>query len=148
MRRSAAVVLLFAATLFAHARDLPTATPESVGMSSERLARVGAQMQRYVDDGKIAGIVTLVARHGKIVYRSVVGRQDLANNTPMARDTLFRIYSMTKPVTAVAAMILYEEGAFQLTDPVANYLPEFKDIKVVLVCINAPPLCNRKRLGL
>ena len=130
MRRSAAVVLLFAATLFAHARDLPTATPESVGMSSERLARVGAQMQRYVDDGKIAGIVTLVARHGKIVYRSVVGRQDLANNTPMARDTLFRIYSMTKPVTAVAAMMLYEEGAFQLTDPVANYLPEFKDIKV------------------
>ena len=72
-------------------------------------------------------MVTLVARHGKIVYANVVGKQDVTNNTAVARDTLFRIYSMTKPITAVAAMTLYEEGRFQLTDPVSTFLPEFKD---------------------
>ncbi len=100
-------------------------------MSHDRLDRIGAAMHRYVDDGRIAGMVVLVARHGKIVYENAVGKQDVANNTVMARDTLFRIYSMTKPITAVAAMMLYEEGSFQLTDPVSTYLPEFKDLKVL-----------------
>jgi len=130
MRRILAVAILAATTFHAVARDLPTASPESVGMSRERLDRIGAAMRRYVDEGKIAGMVTLVARHGKIVYANVVGKQDVTNNTALARDTLFRIYSMTKPITAVAAMTLYEEGRFQLTDPVSTYLPEFKDLKV------------------
>jgi CubicO group peptidase (beta-lactamase class C family) len=130
MRRILAVAILAATTFHAVARDLPTASPESVGMSRERLDRIGAAMRRYVDEGKIAGMVTLVARHGKIVYANVVGKQDVTNNTALARDTLFRIYSMTKPITAVAAMTLYEEGRFQLTDPVSTFLPEFKDQKV------------------
>ena len=130
MRRILAVAILAATTFHAVARDLPTASPESVGMSRERLDRIGAAMRRYVDEGKIAGMVTLVARHGKIVYASVVGKQDVTNNTAVARETLFRIYSMTKPITAVAAMTLYEEGRFQLKDPVSTFLPEFKDLKV------------------
>jgi CubicO group peptidase (beta-lactamase class C family) len=115
----------------ASAADLPAVRAESVGMSSERLARVTALARGYVDEGKLAGVVTVIARHGKIVHYEAVGKQNLETGAPMTRDTLFRIYSMTKPITAVAAMILYEEGKFQLIDPVSKFLPELKDLKVL-----------------
>jgi CubicO group peptidase (beta-lactamase class C family) len=128
--RQLILVLLFGLALPARAGDLATARPEKVGMSSERLARITALARRYVDEGKLAGVVTLVARHGKVVHYEAVGKQNLESGAPMTRDTLFRIYSMSKPITAVAAMILYEEGKFQLTDPVSKFVPELKGLKV------------------
>jgi CubicO group peptidase (beta-lactamase class C family) len=127
--RRLALILLIAFP--AGAADLATVPAEKVGMSSERLARITALTRGYVDEGKLAGAVTVIARHGKIVHYEAVGKQNLETGAPMARDTLFRIYSMTKPITAVAAMILYEEGKFQLTDPVSKFVPELKDLKVL-----------------
>ncbi|MEE2777480.1 MAG: serine hydrolase domain-containing protein [Acidobacteriota bacterium] len=106
--------------------------PEAVGMSSERLGRIVPAMAKYVDAGKIPGVVSLVARKGQVVHFEAIGQQNVAKNEPMARDTLFRLYSQSKPVTGVAVMILYEEGHFLLTDPVAKYLPEFSEMKVYL----------------
>ena len=111
-------------------RDQSVVSPESVGMSSERLERLNAGMQKLVDDGKLAGITTMVARHGKIAHFETFGHQDIASGTAMPEDAIFRIYSMSKPITGVALMMLYEEGAFRLGDPVAKYIPEFKDLKV------------------
>jgi CubicO group peptidase (beta-lactamase class C family) len=128
-KRRIAFVLLIAFP--AAAADLPTVPAEKVGMSTERLARITALARRYVDEGKLAGIVTMIARHGKIVHFETAGKQNLETDAPVTRDTLFRIYSMSKPITAVAAMILYEEGKFQLTDPVSKFLPELKDLKVL-----------------
>ncbi|MFT6099825.1 MAG: CubicO group peptidase (beta-lactamase class C family) [Arenicella sp.] len=105
---------------------------EKVGMSSERLQRLESLGQRYVADGNYAGLVTLVARKGKIVHFKAHGNVGIDNQTPMETDTLFRIYSMTKPVTAVAAMMLYEEGKFHMNDPVSKYLPAFADQKVLV----------------
>jgi CubicO group peptidase (beta-lactamase class C family) len=112
------------------AADLPSAKPESVGMSTERLGRLDAVMHGWVDQGRIAGVVTLVARRGKVVHVDAYGMADVEHNEPMTKDTYFRLFSMTKPVTSVALLTLYEEGKFQLDDPLARYLPEFKDIKV------------------
>ena len=109
----------------------PNTTPEQVGLSSERLARIAAAIQRSVDDGRIAGGVSLVARHGKIAYFQAVGMSDRDAHKPMRADTIFRICSMSKPLTSVAVMILYEEGRFALNDPVSDYLPEFKHMKVL-----------------
>ena len=114
----------------AFAADLPSAKPESVGMSTERLGRLDAVMHGWVDQGRIAGVVTLVARRGKVVHVDANGMADVEHNEPMTKDTYFRLFSMTKPVTSVALLTLYEEGKFQLDDPLARYLPEFKDIKV------------------
>jgi CubicO group peptidase (beta-lactamase class C family) len=135
LRRSfacALLVALFAAgSAFAASDETPALTrPEDVGVSSERLERITAAMQRYVDQGNLPGVVTLVARRGKIVHFGAVGLRNVAASTPMSRDTIFRLYSQSKPVTAVATMILYEEGKFLLTDPVSQYLPEFTDMKV------------------
>ncbi|MFQ3246857.1 MAG: CubicO group peptidase (beta-lactamase class C family) [Arenicella sp.] len=105
---------------------------EKVGMSSERLQRLESLGQRYVADGNYAGLVTLVARKGKIVHFKAHGNVGIDNQTPMETDTLFRIYSMTKPVTAVAAMMLYEEGKFHMNDPVSKYLPAFAGQKVLV----------------
>jgi CubicO group peptidase (beta-lactamase class C family) len=115
---------------FAFASELPTASPESVGMSSERLGRLDAVMHGWVDGGRIAGVVTLVARRGKVVHLDTYGMADVEHREPMTKDTYFRLFSMTKPVTSVALLTLYEQGKFQLSDPLARYLPEFKDIKV------------------
>lgn len=104
--------------------------PESLGFSSARLERIHKVTQRYVDEGKFAGIVTLLARRGKVFHFEAVGKQEIENNRPMQKDTLFRIYSMTKPITTTAAMMLFEEGAFRLGDPVAKYIPEFGESKV------------------
>jgi CubicO group peptidase (beta-lactamase class C family) len=112
------------------ARDLAVAAPEDAGMSSERLARLSKAMQAVIDEGKVAGITTMIARHGKIVHFETFGHQNLESRTPMAKDTIFRIYSMTKPITGVALMMLFEEGKFRLSDPVEKYIPEFHDLNV------------------
>jgi len=101
-------------------------------MSSERLQRLNALGKRYVADGNYSGLVTLVARKGKIVHFEAHGHYGVDNEKPMETDTLFRIYSMTKPITAVAAMMLYEEGAFHMNDPVSKYLPALADQKVLV----------------
>jgi CubicO group peptidase (beta-lactamase class C family) len=111
-------------------RDLAAAAPESVGISADRLKRLDAAMARLVDTKQVAGLVTLLERHGKIVDFNAVGRQDVGTPDPMQRDTIFRIYSMTKPVTGVAMMMLYEEGKWRLDDPVSRYIPEFARLKV------------------
>ena len=107
------------------------ASPESVGFDSARLGKLDAYMQGVVADGRVAGMTTLLARHGKIVSFKTYGKQSLATGSPMTEDTIFRIYSMTKPITGVAMMILFEEGKWRLDDPVTRYIPEFKDLKVM-----------------
>ncbi len=105
--------------------------PEDVGLSSERLARIDSHLKiRYLDPGKIAGASTLVYRRGEVAHLSPVGLMDRERGVPMARDTIFRIYSMTKPITSVALMMLYEHGHFQLDDPVYKYIPEWRDLGV------------------
>jgi len=112
------------------AAELPLVTPEEVGFSSDRLGEITAFTRRDVDDGKLVGAVTMVARHGKVVHFEAVGNYGLDNDRPMDKDALFRIYSMTKPITTVAMMMLYEEGKFQLGDAVARHLPEFEHQKI------------------
>src|SRR5450631_1566725 len=104
--------------------------PEVVGFSSERLERLHSLIQQEVDQKQLAGAVTILARHGKIVDYRTYGQRDIAASVPMTKDVIFRDYSMTKPVTGVAMMILYEEGKWLPTDPIAKYVPEFAHIKV------------------
>ena len=106
-------------------------TGGEVGISIERLDRLNRGMQRYIDDGLFAGIVTLVARKGQVVHLKGYGYQDLAAKKVIELDTIFRIYSMTKPITAVALLMLFERGLFQMGDPVSKFIPEFKDTKVL-----------------
>jgi len=110
---------------------LPTAVPEDVGLSSDRLERITRAIQTSVDEGRVAGGVMLVARRGKVVYLKAVGNADREAKRPMRTDSIFRICSMTKPITAVAVMMLYEEGRFMLNQPVADFIPEFKNMKVL-----------------
>jgi CubicO group peptidase (beta-lactamase class C family) len=110
--------------------DLPSASAESEGMSNERLAQLRSGMKELVDQGRLAGVVTMVSRHGKVVEFDAAGKRDIAANAPMQKDSIFRIYSMSKPITGVAMMILFEEGKWQLNDPVAKYIPEFAKLKV------------------
>lgn len=107
--------------------------PERVGMISNRLERIGPVMQTYVDSGKIAGLSTLITRRGKAVHFGQVGMMDIESRTPMSPDAIFRIYSMTKPVVCAALMTLYEQGRFQLSDPVMKFLPAFSK-PAVLEC--------------
>ena len=109
---------------------IPRAVPEEVGMSAARLERIAPAMQRWVDDGKIPGALTMIAREGRLVHFEKFGMQDVASVKPIEFDTIFRIYSMTKPITSVAVMMLYEEGNFQLNTPVSEFIPAFKDMKV------------------
>jgi CubicO group peptidase (beta-lactamase class C family) len=106
------------------------AKPEDVGLSSERLARVNGWAQRLVDDGRLPGMTTMVLRRGKLVHFNTCGLADVKREKRMAPDTIFRFYSMTKPLTSTAIMMLYEEGRFQLDDPITRYLPCFKDMRV------------------
>ena len=108
---------------------MPT-KPEEVGVSSQRLARIGEHWQRYIDAGKLAGTLTLMARRGQVVYCEPLGHLEIERRRPVAADSIWRIYSMTKPITSVAAMLLYEEGAFELRDPVARFIPAFADARV------------------
>lgn len=114
----------------AYADELPRVLPETAGMSSTRLERLSNKMQTYVARGQLPGAIAMVARRGHVVQFEAFGMMDVEAGREMRRDALFRIYSMTKPVTGVAVMILFEEGRFLLTDPVAKYLPEFAELRV------------------
>jgi CubicO group peptidase (beta-lactamase class C family) len=109
---------------------LPPASFEDVGMSGERIGRLAGAMAQLVDDRRLAGVTTAIARHGKLAYLGTFGRRDIEAAAPMTPDAIFRIYSMSKPITGVALMILYEEGKFRLSDPVAKYIPEFANLQV------------------
>ena len=102
----------------------------TAGMSAERLRRLDDHFHRLVDDGRIAGVVTWIARHGQVVHEDAYGMADIAAQRPMSKDTYFYVYSMTKPITSVALLILYEEGRFQFSDPLARYLPELANLKL------------------
>jgi CubicO group peptidase (beta-lactamase class C family) len=104
--------------------------PKEAGFDAGRLARIDRHFDRYVDDGRLAGWLAVVARDGNVVHVATSGRRDMEAGAPVELDTIWRIYSMTKPVTSVAAMMLYEEGAFELTDPIARWLPEFAGVRV------------------
>jgi CubicO group peptidase (beta-lactamase class C family) len=104
---------------------------EKLVFSIERSSRINSLMERYVDGGKLAGAVTCVALHGQVEHLETFGYQNLETKTPMAKDSIFRIYSMTKPITSVALMMLYEDSLFNLTDHVGQYIPAFKDVKVL-----------------
>ncbi len=129
---SAAVGLSSAPSDLPEMDGLPTAEPETVGMSSDRLERLDRVMQGYVDRNDVAGVVTLVARRGKVVHFSAKGQRDMEAGAPMSHDTIFRIASMTKPIASVALMMLYEEGHFQLREPISKWLPEFADMQVAI----------------
>ncbi len=125
------LALLFSlSSLLAQNTPFPEVKPEAAGFSAERLNRLDKAMQEAIASKTLAGIVTMVARHGKLVQQKTYGLQDIATSKPMQRDTIFRIYSMTKPITGVAMMILYEEGKWRPSDPIAKYIPEFADLKV------------------
>ena len=112
------------------AGQVPTAQPEDVGFSSERLPRIHEAIQRHVDAGDITGAVTLVARQGHIAHFEAHGVMDIESNTPMRKDAVFRLMSMTKPVTAVAVLMMLEEGKLRLNDRASTFVPAFKDMKV------------------
>jgi CubicO group peptidase (beta-lactamase class C family) len=114
----------------AQAQSLPVVKPEQVGLSSERLGRITAMLKADVDKGTIPGAILLVARHGKIAAFDTVGVRDPGSKAPMTRDAIFRIYSMSKPITSVATMILFEEGKLALSDPVGKYIPALGTVKV------------------
>lgn len=126
------LLLMLAMAAAAIAQDLPTAKPEAVGLSSERLERIGTVVQRDIDDKRIAGAVTLVIRRGHVAWFQAQGTMDREANKAMRPDTMFRICSMSKPITSTAVMMLYEEGFFLLEDPISKYLPEFKNPKVLV----------------
>jgi len=107
------------------------ASHEDAGLSSQRLERIGTTIQKAIDEGRLAGAVSLVARHGNIAYFKAFGMADRDAKKPMRPDSIFRICSMTKPITSVAVMMLYEEGRFMLSQPVSDFIPEFKNMKVL-----------------
>jgi len=138
-KKFALTAALFVTSLCLHAQgkiqkpaavDMTETKPEAVGFSSERLERLHALMQEAVDKKYQAGVVTILARHGKVVDYRAYGERDMASHAPMTKDTIFRDYSMTKPVTGVAMMILYEQGKWLPSDPISKFIPEFKDLKV------------------
>ena len=138
MNRSFSYILTFLLLLISlpsvhaqHAVSLPEfVTPEQAGFSSVRLAEMQERVNAYVDDGKIAGVLTMVARKGKVIHFETYGKRDLEAGLNMEHDTIFRIYSMTKPITSTAIMMLYEEGHLRLKDPVHYYIPSFKETMV------------------
>ena len=125
-----AIAMQSAATSSAH--DSLLTEPSEVGMSEERLARIDNLMRGYVDRGELAGTVTLVARRGHVVHFAAHGYRSVEGGAAMQTDTIFRIASMTKPITSVALMMLFEEGRFKLDDPVSNWIPEFADAQVAV----------------
>ena len=135
--RSACLLLAFlvawlGAVALLQAGQLPAAKPAEVGLSAERLERLTKVMQEYVDQGKVAGLVTLIARKGSVPYLKAFGKLDLARGNPMPANAIFRIASQTKAVTSVAVMILQEEGKLLIDDPVAKYIPEFAEARVAV----------------
>src|SRR5437773_6563180 len=127
------VLFLMLAALPMVAATLPNAKPEEVGFSSERLQRVHQMIQRRIDAKDISGAITLVARNGRIAHFETHGVMDIETTKPMAKDAIFRMASMSKPITGVAIMMLVEEGKLRLTDPVSRFIPEFKNLKVAML---------------
>lgn len=125
-----ALLLAFSLSLPAHADPLPTTPPEAVGLSSQRLQVLTDTLKADIAKGTIPGAVLLISRQGKIAHFEAMGSLDPEKKTPMSKDGIFRIYSMTKPIVTVAAMMLFEDGKLGLNDPVAKYIPAFKDVKV------------------
>ena len=138
-----AAVLLTSSNVFA----AEIASPESVGMSSAALNSATARLQKHIDDGDIAGVVAAVARDGKLVYQVALGKLDRERDADMPEDALFRIYSMSREITSVAALRLFEEGAFKFDDPVSKYLPEFSDQRVLLNAESTDLSATRPRIG-
>ncbi len=128
--RSITSLVLFV-TAFAQAGELPRAEPDAVGLSPAKLDRLKPALQKLVDDGKIAGGVAVVARQGKVAYMASFGYRNRESKEPMTENTIFAIASMTKPITCVGVMRLVEQGKIGLDDPVAKYLPELKDLRVL-----------------
>jgi CubicO group peptidase (beta-lactamase class C family) len=124
------LIIVAAGSVHAQQVPLPSAKPEQVGLSSERLMRINARLKADVEKGVIPGAILLVARQGKVAWLDTVGMLDPQTKAPMTREAIFRIYSMTKPITSVATMMLFEDGRLKLDDPVATYIPAFKDVKV------------------
>lgn len=122
--------LFFVATISVIAAQLPTAKPEDTGMSSERLQRITQMLQARIQKGEMAGASAIVARKGKVVFQTAQGVMDLESKQPVTMETMFRVASMTKPVTSVALMMMVEEGKVHLNDPISRYIPEFKGMKV------------------
>jgi CubicO group peptidase (beta-lactamase class C family) len=127
---ASAFVLGLLLSVRAFAEPLPTARPESVGLSPERLGRITEMLRTDIAKGTIPGAVMLISRHGKVAYFEAVGRLDPQADSLMGKDAIFRIYSMTKPIATLCAMMLVEQGKLALSDPVSKYIPEFKDVKV------------------
>jgi len=138
-----AVLIAFAPV--AYGQGLPMASPKSVGLSQERLGRITAVMQKHVDDGLLAGAVAIIVRDGKVAYLQSVGMRDKEQQVQMSPDTIFRIASMSKPITSVAVMMLYEEGRFQLKDPISKFIPEFRAPKVLVMDGSQEQLVPAKR---
>jgi CubicO group peptidase (beta-lactamase class C family) len=126
------ITLALLSTAILAEAPLTVSKPEEVGFSSERLQRIHTLIERYQKEGRVSGAVTLVARKGKVIHYEAHGLKNLEARTPMTKDTLFRMASCTKPVTAVAILMLMEEGKLRLTDPVSQFIPEFKDTKVAV----------------
>jgi CubicO group peptidase (beta-lactamase class C family) len=131
-RALAAILTAFIALTLTLTAAVPSGRPEDVGLSSERLSRINEVVQRYIASKEIAGAVTVVARRGKVAHFEAQGMTDLESKTPMRKDGIFRIASMSKPVTGVAILMLVEEGKVRLSDPVSRFIPEFKDTKVAV----------------
>ena len=123
--------VLLSTTAFAGS-NVPMSSPSSVGMSKSRLERINVAMQRYIDRNEVAGVVTLVARRGKVVHFEAQGLRWAEEGEPIEKDTIFRIASMTKPITSVALMMLHEEGHFLLTDPISKWMPEYAEMKIAV----------------
>jgi CubicO group peptidase (beta-lactamase class C family) len=137
-RRAAAVVVALALSLTA--ATVPGGKPEDVGMSSDRLQRINDVIKTYIDSGQITGAVTMVSRKGRIAHYEAQGLMDVEGKTPMRKDAIFRMASMSKPVTGVAIIMLMEDGKLRLTDPVSRFIPEFKNPKVAMLKTPAAPV--------
>lgn len=142
------IVGLFALTLATVSNaQLEFASPGSVGMSMDGLNQATVRLQQHIDEGDIAGVVAAVARDGKIVYFESLGEMDLEQSKPMTEDALFRIYSMARQITTVGALVLYEQGMFQMDDPIKMYLPEFEAQRVLLDADSTDISQTRERVG-
>ena len=130
--RSPRAIVLVALLAISAAATVYAGSPEDVGLSTERLRRIDAVMERAIEDEQISGAVTLVSRRGEIAHFETHGVKDLESGEPMRKDTIFAIASMTKPVTGVAVLMLVEEGAVRLSDPISRFIPEFRDTQVAI----------------
>jgi CubicO group peptidase (beta-lactamase class C family) len=150
MRRIGALVVIAAAVVaWPITAATPTAKPEDVGFSAERLHRINDLVQRHITAGDFSGAVTLVARNGRIAHFEAQGLMDVESRKPMQKDAIFRIMSMTKPVVGVSIMMMIEEGKVRLTDPVSKFIPELKDLKVAVPVAGAQnaPASGRGNAG-